>query len=475
LLIQVGEKDNIGRVVIRHERLYIKMKKSTEKRKHPRFMKRLAIKFCVNHKIFMGMSGNLSDYGIFIKTNRFFAIDSPIDIELLLPGKQTAFLKGIIKRTSKADLSSVNNGIGIQIIENDEAFMDFVKTNMCRGEAIEAVDQAIHKTVTPYNLNPCAGEKSISNTLAEKRQHRRFSAGQMKVTTEIASANHAVIMNICKGGMLVKSDKRLIVGHTYTMKIEYKNKAMFVNACVMWALLVESIGDTYGNRIPLYMTGMQFRDSFEKIEDLLSSVESDAQTEIMSRVNKRKSKTHFDSSNICNRDERDLHKMEVSISQNTVCSDISCEKKQYPQETTDKKQLAHRYFAKGKLEFWNGNYRKAEMFLQNALDLHTTCARYFAFYARTLLKLGKLDEAEKSIRQALKYDPENSDYFIDAGDLYHTMGLSDKAGENYEMALKLQPSNIKAHKAIFRQKKMPEDGAFLNKNPLRVFRKMMDR
>jgi hypothetical protein len=43
------------------------------------------------------------------------------------------------------------------------------------------------------------------------------------------------------------------------------------------------------------------------------------------------------------------------------------------------------------------------------------------------------------------------------------------------MALKLQPSNIKAHKAIFRQKKMTEDGAFLNQNPLRVFKKMMDR
>jgi hypothetical protein len=55
------------------------------------------------------------------------------------------------------------------------------------------------------------------------------------------------------------------------------------------------------------------------------------------------------------------------------------------------------------------------------------------------------------------------------------MGLSDQAGESYEMALKLQPSNIKAHKAIFRQKKMTQDGAFLKKNPLGVFRKMIDR
>ena len=425
-------------------------------------MKRLAIKFSVNHKIFMGMSGNLSDCGIFIKTNRNFAIDSPIDIELLLPGKQTAFLKGIIKRTSKADLSSVNNGIGIQIIENDKAFMDFVKTNMCRGEAIGGDEHAI--TENRYSIQSSIMllvTNSIKSPSTEKRQHRRFSVGQMKVTTEIASANKIVIINIGKGGMLVKSDKRLNVGHTYTMKLEYKDKALFVNASVMWALLVESIKDTYGNRVPLFMTGMQFRDTFEKIEDLVSSVESDAQAEIMSRVSKRK---------------RNLVEREGSISQKTACHKISCEQKENsPEETTGKKQLAHRYFAKGKLEFWNGNYQKAEMLLQNALNLHNTCARYFAFYARTLLKLGKSDEAEKSIRQALKYDPENSDYFVDAGDLYHTMGLSDKAGESYEMALKLQPSNIKAHKAIFRQKKMTEDGAFLNQNPLRVFKKMMDR
>jgi tetratricopeptide (TPR) repeat protein len=461
LLIHAGEKDNIRRVVIRHYRIDTNMKKSTEQRKHPRFMKRLAIKFSVNHKIFMGMSGNLSDCGIFIKTNRNFAVDSPIDIELLLPGKQTAILKGIIKRTSHAGLSSVNNGIGIQIIENDKAFMDFVKSIMQRGEATGGDEQAIQKTDTPYSLHNATGNKFNKITSTEKRQHRRFSSGQMRVKTDSASANKIVIINIGKGGMLVKSDKRLNVGHTYTMKLEYKDKAVFVNASVMWALLVKSIEDTYGNYIPLYLTGIQFRDAFEKIEDLVSSVESDAQAEIMSPVSNRK---------------RNLFERAGSISQKTACHNISCEQKENsPEETTGKKQLAHRYFAKGKLEFWNGNYQKAEMLLQNALNLHNTCARYFAFYARTLLKLGKSDEAEKSIRQALKYDPGNSDYFVDAGDLYHTLGLSDKAEESYEMALSLQPSNIKAHKAIFRQKKMTEDVAFLNKNPLGVFRKMMDR
>jgi len=444
------------------EAMYLlKMKINTEKRKHPRFMNRLAIKFCVNHKIFMGMSGNLSECGLFIKTNRDFAVDSPMDIELLLPGKQTAFLKGIIKRTSKTDLSSLKKGIGIKIIENDTAFIDFVKSIMQRGEATGGDEQAIQKTDTLYSLHNAACEKFNKITSTEKRQHRRFSAGQMRVKTDSASANKIVIINICKGGMQVNSDKRLNVGHTYTMKLEYKDKALFVNASVMWALLVKSIEDTYGNYIPLYMTGIQFRDAFEKIEDLVSLIESDAQTEIMSRVNNRKI---------------NLVEREGSISQKIACHEISCEQKEKsPEETTGKKQLAHRYFAKGKLEFWNGNYQKAERLLQNALDLHNTCARYFAFYARTLLKLGKSDEAEKSIRQALKYDPENSDYFVDAGDLYHAMGLSDQAGESYEMALKLQPSNIKAHKAIFRLKKMMEDGAFLNKNPLRVFKKMMDR
>jgi len=56
-------------------------------------MKRLAIKFRVNQKVFMGMSGNLSECGLFINTNRDFAVDSPMDIELLLPDEKSSLVQ----------------------------------------------------------------------------------------------------------------------------------------------------------------------------------------------------------------------------------------------------------------------------------------------------------------------------------------------------------------------------------------------
>lgn len=451
------------------------MKKSTEKRKHPRFMKRLAMKFQVNHQIFMGMSGNLSEWGIFVKTNRDFAVGSPVEIELLLPCRQTAFLKGIVKRTSTTHLPSVKNGIGIQIIESDKSFMDFVKAMMNKGESGGRDQQVRRETDPPCSLHYTAGAKSMEISLTEKRRHKRFSAAELHVKADSTSKNRGVIINIGKGGMLVKSDRRLRVGRSYPMKIGFKDKELFVNASVMWALLVENIEDTYGNRIPLYMTGMQFRDAFEKIEDLLNLIHSDAQAETTSRVTTEDRKQYVDNRNIYNHAERNLPERDSGKSPNTVYYEISHEEEHCPEESADKIHLAHRYFAKGKLEFWNGNYQTAKMLLQNALYLHDTCARYFAFYARTLSRLGKFDEAEKAIGNALKYDPENSDYFIDAGDLYDAMGLSDKATENYEMALRLQPSNIKAHRAIFRLKKVTEDGAFLNKNPLRVFKKIANR
>ena len=451
------------------------MKKVTEKRKHPRFMKRLAMKFQVNHQIFMGMSGNLSEWGLFIKTNRHFAVGSPIEIELLLPCKQTAFLKGIVKRTSTTNLSPVKNGIGIQIIESNKSFMDFVKTIMINGESYGRDQQVIRKTDTPCGLANNFSAESITVSAAEKRQHRRFSAGQLHVKTDSTSNYRGVVINISIGGMLVKSDKRLNVGQTYPMKIGYKDRELFVNASVMWALLVENTEDTYGNRIPLYMTGMQFRDAFKKIEDLVTSIKSNPHTELLNYVNDGERNQHVDNRNTCNRAERNLLKKKDGKSSNTFKYEISNEDEHCPEESADNIQIAHRYFAKGKLAFWNGNYQSAKILLQNALTLNNTCARYFAFYARALSRLGKLEEAEKAICNALKYDPENSDYFTDAGDIYDTMGLSDKAAENYAMALSLQPSNIKAHKALFRLKKMTEDGVFLNKNPLRVFKKMVDR
>lgn len=146
-------------------------------------------------------------------------------------------------------------------------------------------------------------------------------------------------------------------------------------------------------------------------------------------------------------------------------------------KTISNRQLAHRYFEQGKIEFWNGNYSEAEILFQHTLYLCRNSAKYFYYYAKTLLKVHKFREAEKAIKEALNADPYNSDYLTEAGYIYHALGLSGRAEENFEMALGVEPSHTLAQKGIQGIKNSRDyrcsDENFLN--PVRVLKKIMNR
>lgn len=52
------------------------------KRKYHRFTKRLEVKFTSGNTVFTGISSNLAEDGIFIRTQKGFAPDTTLDIKL---------------------------------------------------------------------------------------------------------------------------------------------------------------------------------------------------------------------------------------------------------------------------------------------------------------------------------------------------------------------------------------------------------
>jgi hypothetical protein len=95
--------------------------------RHPRFTKRLEARFSSGGISFTGISSNLSESGLFIRTNRGFAPDTAIDIEMVMPDGKTSSLKGLVRRTIKTPLSS-KNGMGVELIEKDAAYINFLKS-----------------------------------------------------------------------------------------------------------------------------------------------------------------------------------------------------------------------------------------------------------------------------------------------------------------------------------------------------------
>ncbi|MEW6584797.1 MAG: PilZ domain-containing protein [Nitrospirota bacterium] len=104
------------------------MEGRTDRRRRPRFIKRLTAKCRVDHHVFTGISSDLSEDGVFIRTSRGFAPDTVVAIEIVMPDNSIALLRGIVARTVKTPFPSVGNGMGIMLLEKDGRYINFVKS-----------------------------------------------------------------------------------------------------------------------------------------------------------------------------------------------------------------------------------------------------------------------------------------------------------------------------------------------------------
>ncbi len=119
------------------------------KRKTLRFTKRLEARFIADGESFIGITSNLSEIGLFIRTKRGFAPDSILDIKLIMPDGNTSSIRGIVKRTVKVPLS-IKNGMGIELLKKDETYMRYVKSLREWNERSQD-----KKPVDDFQIIPC--------------------------------------------------------------------------------------------------------------------------------------------------------------------------------------------------------------------------------------------------------------------------------------------------------------------------------
>ena len=250
-----------------------------DRRKQPRFVKRLETRIISDHISFCSISSDLSESGLFIRTNRGLSIDTPVEIELSLPGNKASLLKGIVRRTTRTGISSMKNGMGIEITDKDETFIDFIKAIIGEREENSANKYITQKLRINSYLPHESEKKDPRNTVQERRQHKRFKVEHMKVNSEMPSATDVKIIDISKSGVFVKADKKLDIGKQYALKIGYGNKVLFVKATVVWSLLADNVENTDGSIIPIYIAGMQLTDVLRgEITEIISMIEADINT-----------------------------------------------------------------------------------------------------------------------------------------------------------------------------------------------------
>jgi len=96
------------------------------KRRHARFIRRLETEFSAEGKVYRAISSDFSCKGLFIRTNHAFPPGSILTMTVHLPDGITSHLKGRVCRALKTTVVSLKNGMGIELIEKDQQYTDFM-------------------------------------------------------------------------------------------------------------------------------------------------------------------------------------------------------------------------------------------------------------------------------------------------------------------------------------------------------------
>ncbi len=131
------------------------------KRFAQRYTKRLEVAFSSGGSKYKGISSDLSEQGLFIRTQHGLSPGNEIDIEMYLPDDKVVRLRGVVRRTIKTSLSLIKNGMGVEIIENDPLYLSFLKTFDIEGPE-DRVASAHYETPVPEEKTGSPSEEKIS-------------------------------------------------------------------------------------------------------------------------------------------------------------------------------------------------------------------------------------------------------------------------------------------------------------------------
>jgi PilZ domain-containing protein len=99
-----------------------------DKRKNERLSMKLYTKLSAGSFVSWGLLSDVSEDGLFIKSNRDFTLGEVIDIELFVPDNNNPLLKGVIRRKIELPDSCRKYGLGIELIEKGMVYRHFLKS-----------------------------------------------------------------------------------------------------------------------------------------------------------------------------------------------------------------------------------------------------------------------------------------------------------------------------------------------------------
>jgi hypothetical protein len=238
-----------------------------EKRKHPRFNKSLVAQIVANDIRLFVITSDLSKNGLYIRSKRCFAPGTIIDIEVATSDNMVSLLKGVVRRTGDT-FGSMNNGMGVEIVEKDAAYIHFLKPLIGETEI-----NAVEKSAVPCSqISPSSTDQHVNKDLwdkkLDKRQWQRYIVDNEEIIVMIGSSDEAKVVDISTGGISFKTEKRLDHDKQYVIKLNRKDSVLTLQGVIKWVSLTEYTKLCSQNKlIPKYTIGMQFIDFWGNTSD----------------------------------------------------------------------------------------------------------------------------------------------------------------------------------------------------------------
>ena len=107
-------------------------------RLHERHTRRLETDFFFEDRVFKGISSNLSEKGLFIRTNNCLTPGSYIEFMVYTPAGGKAYGAGVVRRANKSNSPLIKNGMGIELRRCDRNYRDMLRDVI--GESVKSAD-----------------------------------------------------------------------------------------------------------------------------------------------------------------------------------------------------------------------------------------------------------------------------------------------------------------------------------------------
>lgn len=105
----------------------------------------------------------------------------------------------------------------------------------------------------------------------EKRRYNRFVIENQNIHLRALVATDIELLDISSAGACIKSKRSLQLGGDYIFRLETHNGKIPLKCHVVWENLYGNVRDENDNIVPIYVTGLEFRDATPDEIDALSS------------------------------------------------------------------------------------------------------------------------------------------------------------------------------------------------------------